>query len=279
MMLQNTRKYILPVSVAILLMLLAAWGFQQRPAAALKSDNAVANPMPSVGQQVDNDSGSDYDKIQVSGVAKASGVPDLATLSLSVSVTADTVAEARNRAAASVQNVRNALVANGVVQADISTSRFRIYPEYDYSQTDGHKLIGYNVNNGLTVTLRNINAVGAVNYVGAVIGAAIAGGGNDIVFNNVNFSFSDTDAMERKARKAAIGNMQVKAVQLALFADRRLGDLKLISEGSLGSVSNESFGRNSLAAGAACYDTPITVGEGEISVTVYGVYELLPAGQ
>ena len=272
-MLQNTRKYILPVCVALLLMLLAVWGFQQRPAAALQSDHAGASPLPSAGQQVDNDSGSDYDKIQVSGVGKASGVPDLATLSLSVSVIGDTVAEARSSAAASLQKVQDALAANGVAEADISTSRFRIHPEYDYSETAGRILIGYNVNNGLTVTLRDTNTVGAV------IDAAITGGGNDIVFNRVNFSFSDTAAMERQARQAAVENMQDKAAQLAQFAGRELGNLKLISEGGFGGVFRESFGLDSLAASGAYYDTQISVGEGEISVAVYGVYELLPAGQ
>ena len=271
MMLQNTRKYILPVCVALLLMLLAVWGFQQRPAAALQSDNVGASPMPSAGQQVGND--YNYAKIQVSGVGKASGVPDLATLSLGVSVIGDTVAEARSSAAASLQKVQDALAANGVAKADISTSRFRIHPEYDYSETAGRILIGYNVNNGLTVTLRDINTVGAV------IDAAITGGGNDIVFNRVNFSFSDTAAMERQARQAAVENMQDKAAQLAQFAGRELGNLKLISEGGFGGVFRESFGLDSLAASGAYYDTPISVGEGEISVTVYGVYELLPAGQ
>ena len=70
--------------------------------------------------------------------------------------------------------------------------------------------------------------------------------------------------------------MASKAAQLAEFAGRELGDLKLVSETSGGSFPVAETARYVMdaMASAPAYDTPISVGEGEIAVTVYGVYEL-----
>ena len=267
MTLQKARKYILPASVVLLLAALAVWGFQQRPAGAVvDGDNAAAvqGALPS-GQYA----AYPYDVVQVTGMGKATGVPDLATLSLGISVTDATVAAARSRAAAALQSVRDALTANNVAAKDIATTHFSIYPEYDYSQSEGRTLAGYMVSNGVTVTVRDTGDVGAI------IDAAIAAGGNDIVFNDLRFAFSDTTAMERQAREEAVTDMASKAAQLAEFAGRELGDLKLVSETSGGSFPVAETARYAMAAAPApAYDTPISVGEGEIAVTVYGVYEL-----
>lgn len=267
MTLQKTRKYILPAAAVLLLAALAVWGFQQRPAGAVVDGDSAAGvqgALPS-GQYA----AYPYDVVQVTGMGKATGVPDLATLSLGISVTDATVAAARSRAAAALQSVRDALTANNVAAKDIATTHFSIYPEYDYSQSEGRTLAGYMVSNGVTVTVRDTGDVGAI------IDAAIAAGGNDIVFNDLRFAFSDTTAMERQAREDAVTDMASKATQLAEFAGRELGDLKLVSETSGGSFPVAETARYAMAAAPApAYDTPISVGEGEIAVTVYGVYEL-----
>lgn len=267
MTLHKVRKYILPASVVLLLAALAVWGFQQRPAGAVVEDGAgkAVNATPAAGQYA----GYPYDVVQVTGMGRAKGTPDLAMLSLGISVTADTVAEARSRAAGALQSVRNALTENNVAAKDIATSHFSIYPKHDYSRSEGRTLVGYMVSNGVTVTVRDTAGVGAI------IDAAIVAGGNDIVFNDLGFAFSDTSAMERQARQAAVTDMASKAEQLAEFSGRELGDLKTLSETSGGGGHYVETARYGMAAAPApAYDTPISVGEGEIAVTVYGVYEL-----
>ncbi|MCY3690674.1 MAG: SIMPL domain-containing protein [Chloroflexota bacterium] len=210
---------------------------------------------------------SAYDTLRVSGVGKATGTPDLTNLALGVSVTAETVAEARNTAAQSMTDVLAALKEQGVLDADITTSHFRIHEEYDYSLQTRQK-VGYTVSNGVTVVVRESDTVAAV------IDAAVAAGGDHIEFNHISFSFSDTAGMEKEARQAAVADMLEKATQLAGFAGRELGDLKLLSDVP---VDSERFSGNqllSLRAEAAAFDTPIAVGEDDIAVVVYGVYEL-----
>ena len=101
----------------------------------------------------------DVDVVEVAGVGSAVGIPDIAVLSLGVSVTADTVSEARNTAAATAQKVVDALMENSVAAEDISTVRFTIRPDYDYSQNET-RFKGYTVVNSLRVTVREISTVG-----------------------------------------------------------------------------------------------------------------------
>ena len=262
---QNALKYILPVCGVLILALLAAWAFRLPPVSALteRGSTPVAGPSQPVGQI----SGYGYDTISVSGTGTATGELDLAMLSLGVSVTKSTVAEAREQAAGSMTAVREALVANGVAENDIQTTHFSVHSEYDWS-TGERKFKGYKVSNGLTVTVRDIEAVGTV------IDAAIVAGGNDIEFNSLRFSVSDTTALEKKAREDAVNDMRGKARQLALFSGRPLGKLKVISETPIA----DAFETTREFAGALAADagtsTPISPGMHVETVTVYGVYEL-----
>ena len=266
MKLRNVRNYILlPASVLLLLAALAVWGYQQQqPATAALDDSPADAPALPAGQAA----GYPYDVIQVSGTGTATGTPDLAHISLSVSATDNTVAAARSAAAVSLQNVLDALRNSGIAAADIATSHFNVHPDYDWSQGE-RRFRGYVVSSGLDVTLRDTGAVGAV------IDAAIAAGGNHIAFDSLRFSFANTGAMAERARQSAVADLQNKAAQLARFSGRQLGNLKLISETPPAAGYPQSILARLESAGmSADAGTPIAVGEDEIAVTVYGVYEL-----
>ena len=207
-----------------------------------------------------------FNAIVVTGFGSASGVPDFAKLSLAVSVTSDTVGKARDAAAESMVDVRAALKRQRILDSDIATSHFRIHPEYEYG-SDGREHVGYTVSNGLSVTVRDTDKVAAV------IDAAVAAGGDHLVFNRLGFSFSDTTELEKMAREAAVENMREKAAQLAEFSDRELGELKAVSEGIF-DESNLPSGAFLLRAESADFDTPISTGDGAVTVNITGVYEL-----
>ena len=251
-----------PLFAAVVLLSLAACGTgAQATSPADSSSTAETAPAPA---QV---TGASYDTLRVSGLGIATGTPDLTTLSLGVSVAAETVAEARATAAQSMTSVMAALKEQGVLDADITTSHFRIHEEYDYSRQT-RKKVGFSVRNGLTVIVRQTDTVAAV------IDAAVAAGGDHIEFSHIDFSFSDTSAMEREARQAAVADMLEKATQLAEFAGRELGDLKALSDFPIDAGGHSEDVRLLAASAEAAYDTPIAVGEDDIAVVVYGVYEL-----
>ena len=272
---KHSSRATVTFAAALALLLLSACGLEGTPLASLTTSAVAANEPSPAEQTV----GYSYDAVQVAGYGKATGVPDVATLSLGVEVIDDTVAEARSRAAESLQEVKDALTEKGIAEADIGTSHFRIRPDYDYSQEGGRTLIGYRVSNGLRVTVRDTAT--DTDNVGPIIDAAVAAGGDDIVFNSLSFSFSDTSAMELQAREAAVADLEAKAGKLAEFAGRELGDLKLLTEGGGGGGGIFPEAAVLLAAGSAAYglDSLVTAGEGEVTVIVFGVYELGEASE
>jgi uncharacterized protein YggE len=248
---------------AIVILLSVAACETTTPAESLTTDTLTSEAAPDSAQV----EGASYDALQVSGLGIATGTPDLTTLSLGVFVIAETVAVARDAAAQSMTNVMAALKNQGVLDADITTSHFRIYEEYDHSRHT-RKKVGFSVSNGLTVIVRQTDTVAAV------IDAAVAAGGDHIEFSRIGFSFSDTAAMERKARQAAVADMQEQASQLAEFAGRELGDLKILSVVPVDAGRYSQNDRLLAASAQAAYETPISVGEDDIAVIVYGVYVL-----
>ena len=248
------------LAVALFAILEAACSFPT-PAASLSGGPARSayNPAPQATVYP-------FDAIVVTGFGSASGVPDFAKLSLAVSVTSDTVGDARDAAAESMVDVRAALKRQRILDSDIATTHFRIHPEYDYG-ADGREQVGYTVSNGLTITVRDTGKVATV------IDSAVAAGGDHLVFNHLRFSFSDTTELEKTAREAAVANMREKATQLAEFSNRELGELKVISEGIF-DESDLPAGALLLRAESSGVETPISTGEGAVTVHITGVYEL-----
>ena len=113
-----------------------------------------------------------------------------------------------------------------------------------------------------------------IETVGKVIDDVIAAGGNDIEFNYLSFAFSDTAALEKQARQAAVADMHEKARQLAKFSGRPIGKLLVVSETPVPDVfgvTREFAAAFAADSGAA---TSISVGEDDVTVSVHGVFEL-----
>lgn len=248
------------LALASFALLGAACSFQT-PAASLAGGSVNGASPPSAQSAV-----YPFDAVAVDGFGSASAPPDLVRLSMAVSVTDDTVASARETAAEAMTDVRAAIKRHRILNSDISTSHFRIHPEYEYGP-DGRTRIGYTVSNGLSVTVRDIDKVASV------IDDSIEAGGDHLVFNNLSFGFSDTTELDKAAREAAVDDMHEKAAQLAEFSDRELGDLKAVSEGDFSGpqVPFPAALARDESAGSA---TPIASGEVAVTVIISGVYEL-----
>ena len=254
------------ITVGFALLALTACGTFQTPPAALSGSGSWIGG----GGLAPQLSWYPVPVIQVSGVGKASGAPDLANLSLAISVTAETVAGARLTAATTTDQVITSLTDNAIDAADIVTSHFSVQPEFDYGE-NGPTRTGYIVSNGLAVMVRDID------NVGVVIDDAIAAGGDDITFNSLSFSTSDTSALKREARQAAVDNMQSQAAQLAEFAGLQLGDIRQISETPFEDVAVEAQLSTILSEAVASFTTPTFPGQTEVTATVHGLYEILPS--
>lgn len=204
--------------------------------------------------------------INVSGSGSVFGEPDVAILSLGVEAEADSVGEAREQAAGSMDAMLNALRNGGVEDDDIQTSRFSVQPRYDF-QEGRQELIGFVVNNLVTVKIRSIDDTGDL------IDAAVAAGGDLSRVDNLRFTIDDPTALEDEARQLAMEDAKSKADTLAEAGGVDLGSPISISEsgGVLPDVFRGDFFAEAVQDAGG---TPIETGELEVQVQVQVLYAL-----
>lgn len=222
----------------------------------------------------DSDTGQDTDadgptpSIVSSGVGVASGEPDIAVVSLGVEALRDTVSEARNDAADALAEVIAELRAAGIAEDDIRTTYFSIHPRYEYQREGEQQLLGFQVTNTLSITVRDLEATGDV------VDRAAAAGGDLIRVQSIDFQLEDTSALEEEARIQAIADAQEKADLYARELDIVRGDLISVSE-STGQAGPFPEARFALAAmDSAGPTTQFFAGEIEVRVTVHTVFAI-----
>ncbi len=236
--------------------------------------------------------------IHVSGTGTATGVPDVAVISLGVESSENTSAEARAKAAQAMNDVMTALTQAGVSPDDIRTSRFSVAPRYqgvevercedddDRTGNDGqpasfmtcynaweNRLTGYTVSNQATVKVRKVEDAGTI--IGQVTQAA----GDLIRIHGVRFDIEDHTALEDQARADAVADMKRKAQMLAEQAGVTLGRLAHITEDSPSLRPIQPlYALEESATAAFDSPTPVSGGRMEFTTRVQGVY-LIEYGQ
>ena len=205
--------------------------------------------------------------IWVSGTGTVTVVPDVAILSLRVEVQAPTVAMAMAQAAVDMDRVINSLKANGVLEEDIKTQAYNIYPVRRWID-DREVLIGYRATNTVTVKIRDIAETGVI------IDEAVKAAGDSIRINSIGFTVDDPETYYDEARQKAMEDAKDKAVQLANLGDVTLGKPTYIGEGSFYIPVRYDNGLKEAADAGTIPMTPISPGEMEISLTVKVVYAI-----
>ncbi len=129
-------------------------------------------------------------------------------------------------------------------------------------------LVGYQVNNQLTVKVRDLDSVGEI------IDGVTESAGDLTRVDGISFSIEDSKELQDEARIAAIEDLQDKARQVAGLAGVELGRLVFITES--GGASPVPFARfeSDFAFAAAAPPTSIQSGELDVVVTVQGVFEI-----
>lgn len=154
--------------------------------------------------------------ITVNGQGAASGIPDIAHISVGVSVIRASVADASFQAGAAAQAVLAAFSAAGVADSDLQTKHYSIAPEWDH-RGEVPRLTGYRVDNTVMVQVRDTVRVAAL------IDEAVSAGGDAVRVHGVEFSLSDGRELAAAAREAAWHDAASKGAHLAALAGVELG--------------------------------------------------------
>ncbi len=154
-------------------------------------------------------------KLTVSGEGEAYAVPDIATVSFTVTEEKKTVAEAQKQVTDKANKAVDFLKKSDVEEKDIQLTNNSFYPVYDYGAPcysypcpqQKPTITGYSVSRTMTVKIRAIDDSGKI-----VEGLGSLGVTN---LNGPTFGIDDEDAVKEEARKQAIENAKEKAEKLA----------------------------------------------------------------
>jgi len=170
--------------------------------------------------------------ISVAGTGEVFTVPDVASFSFSVVEEGKTVKEAQDKATAKINAIIDAVKDMDVEDKDIKTTGYNSYPKYEYSggvcsanfcPPSRQILVGYEVNQSITVKVRKTDTAGDVlTKVGSL------GAGN---ISGLDFVVDDIEKVQAEARDKAVKDAKAKAEVLADSLGVKLGNIVSFNEG------------------------------------------------
>ncbi len=206
-----------------------------------------------------------YTTVTVSGDARVTAKPDTATISISVVTQNKNASEAQQQNAAQTTAVINALKTAAGGGAEIETSGYSLAPQRVYKENQPPTIVGYEARNSITVTLKDLNRVGAV------IDSATKAGANNI--DNVAFSLRQDREARGQALADATRDALGKANILAQALGGRVVKITAVQEGGTTPRPPIIYARQE-AFVSKDTNTPIEVGTLEINSQVQLVAEV-----
>jgi len=163
------------------------------------------------------------DTLTISATAEVDAIPDLATADFSVLTEGRTPEGVQSDNTNKINKITEFLENSGIDKKDIKTQNYNLYPSYRYDEGE-QVLIGYSLNQSVTVKMRDLDKVGEI------VTGVVASGANTI--SSLNFSIEDPDELQQDARKQALDKAKEKAKELADVAGVKLGKVVTFNESS-----------------------------------------------
>ena len=209
--------------------------------------------------------------LSISAEGKSARTPDIATFTAGVTSQGDTAGAALTANSADMTRVIAALKRTGIADRDIQTSNLSLNPIYAPQRQlpDGTvtpvqpKIVGYQVNNSVSVRQRKLGDYGKV------IDTLVTAGANQV--NGPSFDMENPDPATDEARTEAIGKARARAALYARAAGLKVGRILSISESGGWSPPQPVMYRMAKADAA-----PVQAGELSLNVTVSVQFELVP---
>ncbi|WP_413729480.1 oxidative stress defense protein [Sodalis sp. RH22] len=152
-----------------------------------------------------------------SGTSSVEATPDIATLTIEVSISSKDAADAKKQVDARVAQYFDFLNKNGIENKDIDAANLRTQPEYDFLKTGESVLKGYRAVRQVQVTLRQLDKLNEL------LDGALKSGLNEI--RSVELGVANPDAYRDQARNKAIENATSQARSLAEGFKATLGPI------------------------------------------------------
>ena len=203
--------------------------------------------------------------ITLNGKGTVDHAPDIAMISVGVSVEAETASTAMSQQSTKMNGVFAAVKAAGIADRDMQTSNLSLNPVYEYPNNQRPRLTGYNASNQITIKVRDLKSLGKT------LDAVVKGGGNTI--NGVSFSIDKPESYQNEARVEAIKDAAAKAELYANAVGYKVKRIVTVSENEYFPQPIPMMQRMQVGNQAA-ESTPIAAGEVSLTQTVSVTFEL-----
>ncbi len=208
-------------------------------------------------------------RVLVAGDSIVQAQPDTAILTIAVVTQGRRAIDAQQENAAKTDAVVRALKAAAGAGAEVKTSGYSLQPMRVYKEGQPPTITGYEARNSVTVTM------GELNKVGAVIDAAAQAGSNDVA------GIAFTLRQDRQARDRALSEATAEAVSKARVIAESLGGrvvrvVEVQEEGFQQRPPQPLYQMETLMAKRDAVATPIEIGSLDISSRVQLIAEVEP---
>lgn len=215
---------------------------------------------------------NNQDRFSVTGSGTVYAKADIANIQVGLRTkTFKTAAEATKESTEKMNKINAELNKLEIEEKDIKTSNYNLSPVYNWTNSKGQELIGYEVTQTLDIKVRDLNKIGDV------ISKTTEQGANQI--RNISFTIDDEYALKNQARELAITKAKEKAEMIAKQSGMKLGEVKSVYEDISPIISPLAYSNAKvmldLADQAAGLSAPdIQAGQNEIKVDVTLTYEV-----
>ena len=242
---QEKRLFALVLILVVVVALLA--GFAVYASYMMPASAYVASPLA-----------SEQKTISVSGTGVVSMTPDIGWFTASVVTQAATAAQAEQQNNDAMSKVISALRQAGIADKDIQTVAFSLTPNYQDSKdpTKPPILVGYSARQSISVTVRDVAAIGKM------LDLAISSGANEM--GGIYFGLSDAKAQQAQSQAL---DLAVKDANSKAQAIAKSAGVTLVGPISINLGSSYQPVRVGLAE-AAAQPAPIMPGQLQYTVNV-----------
>lgn len=217
---------------------------------------------------------SSMNTISVDGEGEVSAIPDIATLSMTLSKEAATSKEAQTLLNESVTKVVSYLKEKSIEDKDVKSEYGGLTPKYSYEKCYTYncpvnsKITGYTATQTITVKVREVDNANDIRTGLAELGVTDISG--------PTFSIDEEEVFQDEARAKAIADAKIKAEVLAKNLGVKLGKIVSYSEG--GDFYRPMYEKSMMDAGSAAMlssTAPVLPkGENKITSNVTVIYEI-----
>ena len=242
-----------------------------KSAEQIEKENAAQTAVPNVTVNMPEEG---VDVITVSGQGMVKKAPDTANVDFSVRSEGKEPESVQEENSAAMEAVKAALIELGIAGEDIVTGYVQLYEMYNYDKSPA-EMTGYEMYNNITVTVRDIE------QVGAVMSAAIAAGATSL--GGVTFTLSDNSEEYNSALKAAMQDAYSKALAIAEAAGCTVDPIPLaVTETGYDSIpvlySEEPMADEAASMSDSGGDVSVSTGELDVNASVTVQYTILRPG-